>query len=87
MMKLICCLRDLRAEQFMQPFFVPTIGVASRNLEDEYDRGGEGNMLKAHPGDFDLYQLGSFDDETGYLHPADGPIRILNVASLVVPVA
>lgn len=66
-MKIIMCLRDTKSELFMQPFFVPTVGVAVRNLQDELSRGGDDNQLAKHPGDYQLYSLGVWDDETGMI--------------------
>lgn len=79
-MKLILALQDKKAEMFMQPFFVPTVGVAYRNLQDEMSRGGTDNPLANHADDFDLWQLGTFDDETGIVDSE--PAFLCNVASL-----
>lgn len=65
MKKQVLALFDLKAGMYMQPFFVPTVGVAVRNLQDEMARGGEGNVLASHPEDFMLWQLAVFDDEDG----------------------
>lgn len=60
----ICAVRDRAADCFGQPFFVPAIGGAIRSFGDEVNRKAEGNSLAAHPEDFDLYELGTFDDNT-----------------------
>lgn len=64
-MKVIAAIRDVKAGIFMQPFFVPAVGVAVRNVQDEVRRVADDNMLNMHPEDFELWQLGTFDDETG----------------------
>lgn len=81
--KVIVVLFDKAAGQFMQPFFVPAIGAAYRSLQDEAARGGDGNMLASHPGDFQVFQLGAYED-------TDGSITydkqfLCEVQSLVVP--
>lgn len=67
MMLQICCLKDTKAEAFMTPFFVPTMGVAFRSLGDEIAVPREGNTLAAHPEDFQLWTLGTYDNDTGKL--------------------
>lgn len=83
-MKAVCSLYDKVAQAYMQPFFVPALGIAFRNLSDEIVRGGEGNMLASHPGDFVLYQLATFDDETGEFICEGFPLKVCEVSSLVV---
>lgn len=43
-------------------FFVPSLGVAIRNFSDEINRVDTDNLLYQHPDDFDLYELGTYDD-------------------------
>jgi hypothetical protein len=45
--------------------FVPSVGVAIRSFSDEVNRKDPENQLHNHPDDFDLYELGEFDDNTG----------------------
>lgn len=82
MIKLMLALRDVKAEMFMQPFFVPTVGVAYRNLQDEMERQAPDNPLANHAGDFELYQIGAFDDETGLFEPNRPPFKLVDVAAL-----
>lgn len=58
-------IRDRAADVFGQPFFLPTNGVAIRVFSDEVNRADGNNNLNKHPEDFDLYYLGSFDDNDG----------------------
>lgn len=78
----LLCLRDLKAEAFLTPFFSPTRGVAFRELSDQLKRGGDGNVLASHPEDFDLYELGGFDTDGGRLLVLDNPLLLTNVAPL-----
>lgn len=57
--------RDRAADVFSQPFFSPTKGTAIRSFSDEINRVDVNNMLNKHPDDFDLYYLGTYDDNTG----------------------
>lgn len=81
-MKVVVCLFDVQAAAYMQPMFVPGIGIAFRHLSDEIARGGEGNVLASHPGDFKLYELGVWDDQTGEFHLHEVPKMVCEVASL-----
>lgn len=68
-MKIILSIYDKKAELYMQPFFVPTVGVAFRNLQDEIARGGDDNVLAKHPEDFQLFHIGHYEEEAGTIHP------------------
>lgn len=65
-MKLIvCAVRDIKSNLFDRPFFVQSVGSARRSFGDEVMREDVNNILYKHPHDFELYQLGVYDDETG----------------------
>lgn len=57
--------RDSAADVFGQPYATLNVGAAARSFGDEINRGGENNTLSSHPEDFDLYELGEYDDSTG----------------------
>jgi hypothetical protein len=61
----ICSVKDRAADAFGRPMFVPSTGVAIRSFSDEINRANDDNQLYNHPDDFDLYDLGTFDDNTG----------------------
>jgi hypothetical protein len=62
-------IRDRAGDVFSAPAFVTSIGVAKRSFSDEINRKAENNQLNSHPEDFDLYEVGSFDDQGGQLEP------------------
>lgn len=66
-MKVICALKDVKADVFMLPMFVPTMGIAYRSIGDEIARGGDGNTLSTHPEDFQLWSLGTYDELHGVI--------------------
>lgn len=73
-MKLILCsTRDRAAEAFGRPMFVPSIGVALRAFSDEINRNDPNNQLYNHSDDFDLYDLGTFDDATAQFEIKNPP--------------
>ena len=64
----IVAIRDRVADAFSVPSFVTNIGQAVRQFGDEVRRPGSEdrpNQLNAHSEDFDLYQLGDYNDDTG----------------------
>lgn len=64
----ICSLKDLGAQCFGRPMFVPHSNVAVRSFMDEVNRPPsptQQNDLFSHPDDFELYELGIFDDSSG----------------------
>jgi len=60
----IVTVRDRTADVFGQPFFVARIGQAIRSFSDEVNSPSSDSAIAKHPEDFDLYELGAFDDET-----------------------
>lgn len=68
---------DKKAEQFMQPFCAHHAGIAVRGFEDAILRSSTPTDISNHPEDFDLYELGEFDGDTGRLTPLDAPQMIL----------
>jgi len=65
MQLVIVAVKDRAADAFMRPFFVPTANMAIRSFMDEVNRDAPDNQLFAHPDDFDLYEIGIFDDSNG----------------------
>lgn len=61
----IFCVRDRATDQFGTPMFLVSAGQAIRSFADEVNRRESGNQIAAHPEDFDLYEVGSFDTSSG----------------------
>lgn len=67
MMQVIVSVKDTAAQAFGRPVFVPTVSVAVRSFRDEVNRSDSKEDMAQHPEDFELYELGSFDDSTGMI--------------------
>lgn len=82
-------IRDTKAEIFMTPFTVPTLAVAFRDIAAEIARGGDANQLSLFTKDFELWQLGTFDSETGLLDASsdgqDFPAKVCDCTALTIP--
>ncbi len=82
-MKLVLCtVKDRAADAYGRPMFVPSVGVAIRSFSDEVNRQDPDNQLFNHPDDFDLYELGEFDDNTGLFALHDAP-KLLSLGKQV----
>jgi len=67
MKQVIISVKDTAAQAFGRPIFVPAIPVALRGFRDEVNRTDSKDDLARHPDDFELYEIGSFDDATGII--------------------
>jgi len=82
-MKLVLCsVKDRAADAYARPMFVPSTGVAIRSFSDEINRQAEDNQFYNHPDDFDLYEFGEFDDNTGQFNLYEQP-KLLSLGKQV----
>lgn len=67
----VLSVRDLKQGTYGRPFFVPNVASGLRSVALEVNTYAEGNMLYFYPQDFEVQELGEFDDVTGRftLHP------------------
>jgi hypothetical protein len=72
----IVSIKDRAADAYGRPAYVATEGVAIRQFSDEVNRASEDNQIYVHPDDFDLYYLGTFDDNTGAFDLLASPKQI-----------
>jgi len=80
MQHVICAVKDTAAQTFGRMFQVNHGNAAIRSFSDEVNRPGQGdqqNDLFSHPDDFELYELGIYDDQAGVLVPHEGGPRLL----------
>lgn len=75
MMQFVVSVKDSALGAYGRPLFVPSLGVAMRSFSDEVNRVAPDNQMNAHPEDFELWYLASFDEVNGtFVDPA---IRML----------
>lgn len=70
----VIALRDAALGAYMRPAFYPSVGVAVRGFTDEVNK--QDSPMYAHPEDYAIYHLGTFDDEVGVFKLFPDPIRI-----------
>lgn len=71
----IYAVKDLAVRAFETPGFAPAIGgsnaAAIRGFTDQVNNSS--SRYHAHPEDYELYQLGEFNDEDGSIVPLELP--------------
>lgn len=87
------CLMDTKVQAFMPPFFLAHVGHAIRAVTEL--AADLNTTVGRHPGDFVLYEVCFFDDQTGDVQRLDllinhGPvlafIRAPGVGATVLPI-
>lgn len=85
MILFIVSVKDSAAQAFGRPIFVPTVAVATRSFRDEVNKKNANDDLSRHPSDFELYEIGEFDDATGIITMRESPQLIVRAKDLVDP--
>lgn len=67
MEKIIFTVRDSKVERYLQPFFETTKASAMRAFGDVCN--SDDHQFKIHSGDYTLFAIGTFDDESGEIRP------------------
>lgn len=62
----LVAIRDIQANDYGPPNTAVHIGTAIRNFQDQCTGVIQGDpTIRNHPEDFELYELGEYDTETG----------------------
>lgn len=61
----IVAIRDIKADLWFNPIYVNSLGGAVRSFGDECTKPRENNPLAEHPEDYELYELGEWDERKG----------------------
>lgn len=69
-------IRDKKGEMFSPPFYQATHGLAERAFTKAAT--DPQSNVNQYPGDFDLYHIGTFNDQTGKFSPLDSPVHQLS---------
>lgn len=84
MIFVVCSVRDRAAAVYSQPFFSPTLETALRSFRQLVNDSNAG-LPHTNPDDFDLFHLGSFNDETGFFSQSGSPVQVAIGRDLVKP--
>lgn len=77
----IYSIRDLKGSMYNVPFFQPTHGTAERSF-NELIRDPQ-SLVHKYPADYELFHVGTFDDETGRIETLPTPSPIISGLQLM----
>lgn len=77
---IVCSVFDTKAGVFAQPFFSVNLATALRSFRVLVTDGR--SMPAQSPEDFQLYQLGQFDDDGGLLEALPQPLFLANATQV-----
>ena len=82
---IVCSVRDVVASTFGRPFYAPNTASARRSLSIQINQrdADPNDVLVSHPGDFELYELGSFDDQSAQFELYPQPQLVVRCGDLV----
>jgi hypothetical protein len=72
MIKVVCSVFDVKAVAYSNPFYSVNTAVAVRDFSHAVSDPNSG--LFNNPEDFSLYQVATFDDESGLISPLVPPV-------------
>lgn len=81
MQQIIVAVRDRQLNAYMRPFTAATRGQAIRAFGDEANR--RESEINAHPEDYELYQLGTFEETTGKIIADEQPQQLALATNLI----
>lgn len=61
------CVHDAKADAYLVPFYFPNIQMAQRVFGDCI--ADKDHAFSLHPGDYTLFHIGQWDDDTGQTTP------------------
>nr|QJB20516.1 MAG: nonstructural protein [Microvirus sp.] len=81
MKMIVCSIFDRGVAAYGRPFFVPHTNAALRAFGDEVNNA-QSDLFK-HPADYDLFELGEYDDADGSFSLLKSPKFLVTASSLV----
>lgn len=72
---------DKKAASYLTPFFVTRGELGIRSFSSAVN-GAPGSAIADHPEDFALYQLGTYNDDSGKLNPFAEPVHVVEAVKL-----
>lgn len=75
----VFALRDVKADAFGSPFFVPNDGIARRVLSEWVRQPG--SDVAKYPAEFMLFEIGEYDNESALLTPTVPTVMICSASS------
>lgn len=79
----VFCIYDSKAQAFLTPFFLPTVGMAVRVFSDCVN--SDDHQFGKHPEDYTLFHLGTWDDATCVFDRLDSKKALNNGVEVLAP--
>lgn len=80
MVKIIFSIKDNKSGLFANPITAVHKAEVIRGLQSAIKK--EGIPFNTHTQDFEMYQLGTIEDQTGLITPEKSPIHVINLIDL-----
>lgn len=80
MLRLVC-MYDKAAQSFNSPISTAGIGQLARAIGEAVNSPDKTEVFAKHPNDFQLFEVGHFDEKTGEIVPCV-PTFLLDISSL-----
>lgn len=77
----ILAIKDAKSGLFLKPIYTPSVPVAIRTFADAVN--DKNSFVNAHPEDYDLYLIGTWNDETGKTENTKNPELQVKAETLV----
>lgn len=81
----VCAIFDSAIQAYGRPIWVNAPGQAMRSFTDEVNNPKQDTDLSKHPSDFDLFQLGTWDDSTGRFSQPAEPVLLIRGKDSIQP--
>ncbi len=78
------CIYDRQTEIYHPPLYAHSVGHIIRVVGDIFKNPE--SPFHAHPGDYDLFEVGNYDDSIGHVEPLDTNHKICGGNELSPPV-
>lgn len=82
MVQIVVAIKDVKGENFAQPWFVPTEAVAVRSFTDLVNSPERGGTIHTHSEDYQLYVIAQYDDSNGKITPIEGLKHLVTGSSV-----
>jgi len=82
MVQVVVAVKDVKGENFTQPWFVGTEAVAVRSFSDLVNDPERGGTVHTHPEDYQLYVIATYDDNTGKFTCPETPKHLVTGSSV-----
>lgn len=81
MKHVVFSIRDSAVGAFMRPFTAAAQGAAVRSFMDEVQRSD--SEMGKHPKDYEMFRLGTFDDESGRFDQEEFPVSVMRAVDVL----